>query len=239
MSRSDNGTHYDVIIIGAGAGGGTLAYALAASGKRILLLERGDYVRREKENWSSEAVNLKGRYATKEVWQDKDGKALHPHTNYNVGGNTKFYGAALFRLRKEDFGELRHAGGVSPAWPISYDEMEPYYTRAEQLYAVHGERGVDPTEPPAGAPYPFPAVSHEPRIQQLSDDLAKAGHHPFHAPCGVRLNEGDMPHSACVRCATCDGFPCLVHAKSDAEVLAVRPALEHANVTMLTNARAV
>src|SRR5438105_7705321 len=154
-----NANHYDVIIIGTGAGGGTLAYALAPSGKRILLLERGDYVRREKENWSSEAVNLKGRYNTKEIWQDKDGKALHPHTNYYVGGNTKFYGAALFRLREEDFGELRHAGGISPAWPISYDELEPYYTRAERLYAVHGERGVDPTEPPASAPYPHPAIS--------------------------------------------------------------------------------
>ena len=117
--------------------------------------------------------------------------------------------------------------------------MEPYYTQAEQLYQVHGARGEDPTEPPASAPYPFPAVSHEPRIQQLSDDLAAAGHQPFHAPCGVMLNEGNMPYSTCVRCDDCDGFPCLVHAKSDAEVIAVRPALEHANVTLLTNAEAV
>ena len=158
--------------------------------------------------------------------------------HYCVGGATKLYGAALYRLRKEDFGELRHHDGISPAWPIDYDEMEPYYTRAEQLYRVHGARGEDPTEPPASAPYPFPAVSHEPRIQQLADDLAAAGHQPFHAPCGVMLAEDDMPHSACVRCSTCDGFPCLVHAKSDAEVLGVRPALEHANVTMLTNAQA-
>src|SRR5271165_1317456 len=152
--------HYDVVIIGSGAGGGTLAYALASSGKRILLLERGDYVRREKENWSSQAVNLEARYHTKEVWQDKNGKPLHPHTNYFVGGNTKFYGAALFRLRKEDFGELRHHGGISPAWPISYDDLEPFYTRAEVLYHVHGSRGADPTEPPASSPYPWPAVSH-------------------------------------------------------------------------------
>ena len=117
--------------------------------------------------------------------------------------------------------------------------MEPYYTQAEQLYQVHGARGEDPTEPHASAPYPFPAVSHEPRIQQLSDDLEAEGLHPFHAPCGVMLNEDDMPHSNCVRCPTCDGFPCLVHAKSDAEVLAVRPALEHPNVTLLTGARAV
>ncbi|RPJ19349.1 MAG: FAD-binding protein, partial [Planctomycetaceae bacterium] len=111
-------THYDVIIIGTGAGGGTLAYALAPSGKRILMLERGDYVPREKENWSPQAVNVEAKYNTKEVWRDKDGKPLHPHTNDYVGGNTKFYCAALFRLRREDFGEIKHYGGISPAWPI-------------------------------------------------------------------------------------------------------------------------
>jgi len=130
--------HYDVIIIGSGAGGGTLAYKLAPSGKKILILERGDYVPREKDNWSTRAVNLEARYNTKEAWRDSDGQELHPHTNYFVGGNTKFYGAALFRLRKEDFGEIRHHGGISPAWPISYDELEPYYTEAEHLYQVHG-----------------------------------------------------------------------------------------------------
>ena len=169
-----------------------------------------------------------------------DGKPFQPQVHYCVGGATKLYGAALYRLREEDFGELRHHDGISPAWPIAYDEMEPYYTRAEQLYQVHGARGEDPTEPPAERAVPVPGrVSHEPRIQQLSDDLAAAGLHPFHAPCGVMLDEDDMPHSRCVRCATCDGFPCLVHAKSDAEVLGVRPALEHANVTLLTDAEAV
>src|SRR5438105_7317889 len=160
---------FDVIVIGTGAGGGTLAQALAPTGKRILLLERGDWLRREKDNWDSRAVNLNGRYATREVWKDRKGKDLHPHTNYWVGGNTKFYGAALFRLRREDFGELRHHGGTSPAWPISYEELEPYYTQAERLYHVHGERGEDPTDPPASAPYPHRAVSHEPRLQQLSE----------------------------------------------------------------------
>ena len=175
-----------------------------------------------------------------DTWYDAEtAKAFQPQVHYFVGGATKLYGAALYRLREEDFGELQHHDGVSPAWPIGYDEMEPYYTQAEQVYQVHGARGEDPTEPPASAPYPFPAVSHEPRIQQLADDLAAAGHHPFHAPCGVMLNEPDMPHSQCVRCGTCDGFPCLVHAKSDAEVLGVRPALEHSNVTLLTNARAL
>jgi choline dehydrogenase-like flavoprotein len=227
---------YDVIIIGTGAGGGTLAYSLASSGKRILLLERGDYVPREKENWSSEAVNLKARYHTRDVWHDKDGKPLHPHTNYYVGGNTKFYGSALFRLRKQDFGALRHHGGISPAWPISYDELEPYYTRAERLYAVHGDRGGDPTEPPSSAPYPFPAISHEPRLQQLHEDLASWGYHPFHVPLGVKLDEKDPRQSACIRCGTCDGYACLVQAKSDAQTCAVDPALRHPNVELRTNA---
>lgn len=226
--------HYDVIIIGTGAGGGTLAYRLAPSGKRILLIERGEYVPRETENWSTRAVNLEGRYNTKEHWLDRDGKELHPHTNYYVGGNTKFYGAALFRLRKEDFGELRHHGGVSPAWPISYEEIEPYYTEAERLYHVHGNRGEDPTEPFASGPYPHPAVSHEPRIQALHDDLARLGRRPFHTPLGVMLDENNRRKSPCIRCATCDGHPCLVNAKADAQVVCVDPALEHPNVTLMT-----
>ena len=229
-------TGYDVAIIGTGAGGGTLAYRLAASGKRILLLERGDYVRREKDNWSTRAVNLEGRYNTKEVWRDGAGQALHPHTNYYVGGNTKFYGAALFRLRREDFGELKHAEGLSPAWPITYDDLEPYYTQAERLYHVHGLRGEDPTDPPASAPYPHAPVSHEPRIQHLSEDFARAGLTPFHVPLGIMLDETDPRKSRCIRCDTCDGHPCLVAAKADAEVLCVGPALQHANVTLVTGA---
>ncbi len=229
--------HYDVVIIGTGAGGGTLAAKLAPTGKRILLLERGDYVPREKDNWSTRAVNLEGRYQTKERWRDRDGKELHPHTNYYVGGNTKFYGAALFRLRREDFGEIRHHGGISPAWPISYDEMEPYYTAAERMYHVHGARGEDPTEPSASAPFPHPAVSHEPRMQHLSDDFARAGLKPFHTPLGVMLDEKDPRKSPCIRCSTCDGHPCLVYAKSDAQVLGVDPALAHPNVELRTNAK--
>ncbi|HYC32987.1 MAG TPA: GMC family oxidoreductase [Gemmatimonadales bacterium] len=227
---------YDVIIIGSGAGGGTLAYRLAPSGKRILLLERGDYVPREPDNWSTRAVNVEGKYQAREIWRDEAGKELHPHTNYWVGGNTKFYGAALFRLRREDFGELRHPGGVSPAWPISYEDLEPYYTEAEHLYQVHGERGEDPTEPPASAGYRYPAVSHEPRIQQLSDDFARLGCKPFHTPLGIMLDERRPRTSRCIRCGTCDGHPCLVNAKSDAQVVCVDPALAYPNVTLLTDA---
>ena len=229
---------YDVIIIGTGAGGGTLARHLAPSGKKILLLERGDWLPREPANWLAKDVFVDNRYVSEDTWYDAAGTPFQPQIHYFVGGATKLYGAALYRLRKEDFGELKHHDGVSPAWPISYDDLEPYYTLAEERYEVHGARGEDPTEPPASAPYPFPAVSHEPRIQQLSDDLAAAGFHPFHAPCGIRLDESNPPYSICVRCQNCDGFACAVHGKSDAEVLGVRPALEHPNVTLLTSAHA-
>jgi choline dehydrogenase-like flavoprotein len=228
--------HYDIAIIGTGAGGGTLLHALAGRGKRILVLERGDYVPREKANWNTRAVNVEGRYQTKETWRDREGRPLHPHTNYYVGGNTKFYGAALFRLRREDFGEIKHWGGISPAWPIEYEDLEPYYTAAERLYHVHGERGADPTDPPASAPYPHPPVSHEPRIQRLHDDWARLGLRPFHVPLGIMLDEADPRGSRCIRCETCDGHPCLVGAKSDAQVVCVDPALRDPNATLLTNA---
>jgi choline dehydrogenase-like flavoprotein len=230
------GGHYDVIIIGSGAGGGTLARTLAPSGKKILILERGDWLPREALNWDTGAVFQENRYVSPETWSDSQGRAFQPQVHYYVGGATKLFGAALFRLRKEDFGEVRHHDGVSPAWPVDYDAFEPYYTRAEQMYHVHGLRGADPTEPPASAPYPDAPVSHEPRIQRLFDDLRAAGYHPFPAPSAVMLDERDMAYSRCIRCQTCDGFPCLVHAKSDAEMVGVRPALEYANVTLLRRA---
>src|SRR6266542_5629185 len=233
MSTSE---HFDLIVIGTGAGGGTLAWSLAPTGKRILLIERGDYVPREIENWSTKSVVLEGRYNNADRWRDRDGKEFQAGTHYFVGGNTKFYGAALLRMRERDFGEVRHHGGLSPAWPIAYDELEPYYTFAERLYHVHGNRGEDPTEPRAGAPYPHPAVSHEPRIQQLSDGLASLGLRPFHVPVGVMLDEQNRRASRCIRCATCDGHPCLVNAKADAQVCCVDPALEHPNVSLLTGA---
>ena len=227
---------YDVIIVGTGAGGGTLAHTLAPSGKRILLLERGDFLPRESENWEPDPVFIEGRYISEDTWYDADGKAFQPQVHYFVGGATKMYGAALYRLRPEDFGELKHVDGVSPAWPLSYDDFEPWYTKAEWLYQVHGNHGEDPTEGTWSKQYPFPAVSHEPRIQQLSDDLTAAGYHPYHAPCGIMLNEAHRAMSTCIRCTWCDGYPCLVHAKSDAESIAVRPILDDPNVTLLVNA---
>jgi len=229
-------SHYDVIIIGSGAGGGTLALKLAPSGKRILILERGPHLPREKQNWNATEVFPRNRYVSADIWHDRDNKPFQPGVHYFVGGATKMYGAALFRLRKEDFTAHRTADGMTPDWPISYDDLEPYYTQAERLYNVHGQRGDDPTDPPASAPYPFPPVSHEPRIQELADNLKRAGYHPSFAPTGIMLNEADPANSQCIRCDTCDGFPCLVHAKADAEVVAVRPALQYPNVTLLTDA---
>lgn len=227
---------WDVVIIGTGAGGGTLAHALASTGRRILLLERGTYLPREPENWDAEAVFVDERYKAKETWIDADGKEFGPGIHYWVGGNTKVYGAALLRFRAEDFGEVRHHGGVSPAWPLAYEDFAPWYARAEALYHVHGTRGADPTEAPEDVPYPYPAVTHEPRIQELHDDLVRIGRRPFPLPLGLRLDESDPVRSPCIRCGTCDGFPCLVNAKADAQVVAVDPALTHPNVTLRTEA---
>ncbi|MFD0986335.1 GMC oxidoreductase [Methyloligella solikamskensis] len=228
--------HYDVIIIGSGAGGGTLARHLAPSGKSILILERGDWLPREAGNWDPAVVFEDNRYITEDTWYDRDGKAFQPQVHYFVGGATKMYGAALYRLRERDFQEVQHYDGISPAWPIQYGELEPYYGKAEAMYFVHGERGTDPTEPPASGPYPYPPVSSEPRIEQIFEDMQKAGYKPFPAPCAIQLNEANMAYSNCIRCRTCDGYPCLVHAKSDAEVCAVRPAVEFDNVTLQRNA---
>jgi choline dehydrogenase-like flavoprotein len=228
--------HYDVVIVGTGAGGGTLANVLAPSGKRILLLERGDFLPRELANWDPEQVFVDGRYISQDTWYDADGAPFQPQVHYYVGGATKMYGAALYRLRPADFGEIQHVDGLSPAWPLGYDEFEPWYTKAEWLYQVHGAHGEDPTEGHWSRQYPWPPVSNEPRIQQIADALSAGGYHPFSAPCGILLDEADRPFSACIRCATCDGYPCLVHAKSDAEVIAVRPVLGSENVTLLVNA---
>ncbi len=231
--------HYDAVIIGSGPGGGTMAWRLAKTGKRILLLERGDYLPRERENWDSKAVFADARYQAKETWYDKEGRSFHPGLHYFVGGNSKVYGGALFRLRERDFDEIRHPDGISPAWPLKYDVFEPYYQAAEELFHVHGLRGEDPTEPPWTQPYPYPPVSNEPRIQKLFDGLKREGHHPFHLPLGVLLDERDgkaLPHSACIRCNAFDGYPCLVNGKADAQIMCVDPALrEHANLTLMTN----
>jgi choline dehydrogenase-like flavoprotein len=228
---------YDVIIVGSGAGGGTLAWALADSGKRVLLIERGDYVPRELENWSPRAVHLERKYSSVESWRTYDGRSFRASRYYCVGGSTKFYGAALFRLRERDFGELAHWGGLSPAWPISYKDFEPYYLQAEKLYQVHGRRKEDPTEPWSSGPYAWDAVPHEPRISELHEDWTRYGLKPFHVPLGIMLNGFDQAEHCCVRCSTCDGYPCRLYAKADAQIICVDVALTHPNVSLLTNAK--
>jgi choline dehydrogenase-like flavoprotein len=183
---------FDVIIIGSGAGGGTLARCLAPSGKNILILERGDWLKREAKNWDAVAVFEDNRYISPDTWYDRDGRPFQPQVHYFVGGATKLFGAALYRLKERDFAELHHHDGISPAWPISYQDLEPFYARAEEMYHVHGLRGRDPTEPPASGPYPCPPVSDEPRISQLRHNLTAAGYHPFPAPCAIMLNEANM-----------------------------------------------
>ena len=227
--------HYDIIIIGTGMGGGTLAYALRDSGARILLIERGDFLPQEAQNWQVSAVFGENRYKPAENWIDAaDGRAFKPGVHYYVGGNTKVYGAALPRFRRRDFAALEHEGGTSPAWPITYEDLEPYYDLAEDLFFVHGRAGADPTEPPRNRPYPFPALPHEPAIAALSDRLRASGLQPYPLPMAVDLREGGR----CIRCKTCDGFPCKLHAKGDAEVCLVRPALAAGNIELWTNARA-
>ncbi|MEH2401812.1 GMC family oxidoreductase [Nostoc sp.] len=230
--------HYDIIIIGTGAGGGTLAHRLAPTGKKILVLERGDFLPREKANWSPGEVYQKHRYHADEEWYNKEGKTFKPQTGYWVGGNTKLYGAALIRLRERDFERVIHKGGISPEWPLKYSNFEPYYTQAEKLYDVHGKQGEDPTEPPRSEPYPYEPVSHEPDMQELADGIRELGYYPFHLPLGLKLNESDRTKSRCIRCDTFDGYPCLVDAKADADVNAIRPSREmYANFTLLTNAK--
>src|ERR1051325_7396474 len=226
--------HYDVIIIGTGAGGGSLLNRLAPSGKRILVLERGPFLPREKDNW-----NYHGsfKYYSSEVMFNKDGGEIRPGFSYFVGGNTKVYGAALFRLREKDFESFRHRDGISPEWPIKYHDWENYYAQAEEFFQVHGKAGEDPTEPWRARDYPFPPISHEPRIAEVFQALKARGLKPYPAPMGGRLNEAAMHASPCIRCATCDGYPCMVGAKSDADVLGVRPVMDKSNVTLVTEAK--
>jgi len=225
---------FDIIIIGTGAGGGTMAHALSDSSARILVLERGDFVPQEDENWDPEAVWKHLRYRAKEQWLDERGREFTPYTHYGVGGNTKFWGSVLYRLRREDFEAVRHIDGISPAWPIDYETLEPYYERAERLYHVRGEEGADPTEPPRG-PFPYAAVPHQPEMAAIVQKLRAQGLHPSALPLGLmRVGEDD----GCILCNTCNSFVCKVDAKSEADVCCVRPAIQRPNVTLWTNATA-
>ena len=233
-------SQFDVVIIGSGAGGATLAQRLAPTGKTILILERGPHLPREAENWDPKEVFIRHRYRTTDQWKDSNGHPFTPNSYYYVGGNTTFYGAALMRLRASDFSEVRHAGGgVSPAWPISLTDLKPYYDEAERLWQVHGRRGDDPTEQGDEPPYAFPPVSHDPPIDDLERHWRAQGWRPFRLPLGVKLDEAHPPTSTCIKCRTCGGYPCLLRAKCDARTLAVEPLLSAPNVTVLPGRKAV
>ena len=228
-------------MIGSGPGGAALAQRLAPTGKRILILERGDYLPREEANWSAKAVFVDGKYQADETWTNARGESFHPALHYYVGGNSKVYGGALLRLRERDFGEVIHAGGVSPAWPLKYASFESYYDAAEALFHVHGNRGEDPLEPPSSRPYPYTAVKHEPKVAELAHKLSELGLKPFHLPLGILLDQKPdgfaTPTSTCMRCSYFDGFPCLLNGKADAQVMCIDPMLaNHSNVTLLTGA---
>ncbi len=225
---------FDVIIIGSGAGGGTMAHALSATDARILILERGDFVPQEAENWDPDAVWKQLRYRTTERWLDDRGREWTPYTHYGVGGNTKFWGSVLYRLRREDFQAIEHADGVSPAWPICYETLAPYYDRAERIYHVRGQDGFDPTEPPRG-PYPYEPVPHSAEMAAIVEQLRAQGLHPSPLPLGL-LRPGE--EDGCILCNTCNSFVCRLHAKSEADVCCVRPALRRPNVTLWTDALA-
>lgn len=234
MPASD---HFDIIIIGTGAGGGTIARRLAPSGLRILILERGEFLPRERENWDTKAVHADKRYLAGDTWFDAQDQPFSPYTHYWVGGNTKVYGAALLRLRPHDFGEVRHFEGVSPAWPITYDDLEPYYCEAECMYSARGQRSAVPSDTPASRPLPFPPIEHEPRIGQLAADLRELGLRPFSVPIGVRLPSGQRPHAA-VRISSFDGYPDPTETKADAHVVGINVALSYPNVRILPSAYA-
>ncbi len=225
---------YNIIIIGTGAGGGTIAQALAETSARILIVERGDFVPQEDENWDPEAVWKDLRYRARERWLDDRGHEFTPYTHYGVGGNTKFWGSVLYRLRRQDFEAVEHVDGVSPAWPIDYDTLAPYYDRAERLYHVRGANGDDPTEP-SRPPFPYAAVPHAPEMAVIVEKLREQGLHPSSLPLGLlRIGEDD----GCILCNTCNSFVCKIHAKSEADICCVRPAAARPNVTLWTNATA-
>jgi choline dehydrogenase-like flavoprotein len=219
--------------MGSGPGGATLAYALRDSGARVLLLERGDFLPREPENWSAQAVFREGRYKADESWVDANLRPFQPGNHYCVGGSTKVYGACLARLRRTDFEAYDLEDGTSPAWPFGYEELEPYYGEAERIFRVHTASGDDPHDPPRSSAPPYPPVPHDPVIADLARRLERQGLRPFSLPLGIDLRDG----GACVLSKACDAFPCLVGAKSDAEVCCVRPAVESGAVELITRAR--
>lgn len=236
LALPDEVIRTDIAIIGSGMGGGTMAYALKDSGAKILIIERGHRLPAEPQNSDLDEVYLKGRYKNADTWYNgHTGAPFKPGVYYWVGGNTKVYGACLPRFRASDFDETQHHDGTSPAWPFSYADLEPYYTRAEQLFQVRGQIGEDPTEPVHSAAYPLPALDHEPAIQALADSLRRQGLHPFRMANGL---DADTPEKRAL-CATSDGAPNEAGLKSDAENIAINPALDSGNATLMTDTKVI
>ncbi len=222
----------DVVIVGSGIGGATLAAGLAPSGAAIAILEAGERIADRPENRDQRAIFQRGHFRPKESWYEATGRPFNPGNYYNVGGNSKFYGAVLARYRREDFGAIAHAEGISPAWPFPYEELEPWYCLAEEMYQVRGAVGQDPTEPPHSRPYPFPPVPDEAPIAEVRARLKRAGVHPYSLPLGV-----DLKRWLGRRRTPWDAHPHADDGKMDAESAALSQALRHDNVTLLTGCR--
>jgi choline dehydrogenase-like flavoprotein len=225
-------TSPDIVIIGSGVGGATVASGLAASGAEILILEAGDHIPDQPENRDQRAIFQRGHFRPKEMWYEHEGEAFNPGNYYNVGGNSKFYGAVLLRYRREDFLEMRHREGVSPAWPFAYEELEPWYSRAEQLFQVRGALGQDPTEPHHSMPYPFPPIPDEPPIASVRARLQAGGMHTFPLPLGVDIDQWLKKAKT-----PWDAHPNSFDGKMDAETTALAYALQHRTVRLQTKSR--
>jgi choline dehydrogenase-like flavoprotein len=209
---------YDAIVVGSGLGGATAAYGLVQEGLRTLLVEKGEFL---SHPYDSEGPT--GLYMG-----DVHGRRDKPFEY--VGGQTKFYGAAMFRMRESDFCKIEHENGSSPGWPISYFDLETYYERAEILYRVHGSADGDPTEPPRANPFPYPAIDHVLPVAQVVKRLRRAGVSISYLPKGLDYG----PNGRCTLCSTCDGYYCTLDAKMDAEIAAIRPALATGLLTVAT-----
>lgn len=230
-SPDNLGRHYDVAVVGSGAGGATIAYALARRGVKVLLLERGQYIPQEAGNQAPDAFQG-NKYRTTEWVVYPDGTRQPSGMLYAVGGQTKVYGATLARFREQDFDEVPYPDGISPKWPITYADLEPYYCEAEEIYRVHGSVEGDPTEPFHSRPYPFPPIPHDPYVRRMVDRLSEQAVHPSFVPRGIDLRPGGR----CVFCTLCDGYVCPSHGKLDAEAACVQPALSTGNLDLLTGA---
>ncbi|WP_284263310.1 FAD-dependent oxidoreductase [Roseicyclus amphidinii] len=222
----------DIIIVGSGMGGATLAAGLAPTGLRILILERGERLEDCAQARDPAAIFAQGHFRPAETWLTPEGTRFNPGNYAFVGGNSKFYGAVMIRYREADFAPIRHIGGTTPGWPFPYDTLAPWYDRAEALYQVRGQGGIDPTDPPRAANYPFPPVPHEPAIADLDRRLRAAGLHPAPLPLAVDLDRW------LARAATpWDAFPDTTGGKLDAETAALTLALQHPNVRLQTGVR--